>query len=195
MKQILIANLLIFFISCSKDEKNLTQDKNYQDISSKNGSSISQDKDNYYIDSSVILNNKNLPELIIELESEKLITKNDKNKIPKFISNFLKSTVDEFSIANPDEKWNASDIVIDKKIPRRKLIYFGEGKNMVLMTYNVGGIGKSTKILIFKFNKEKIEDFWSGTVLVDLKNKEEIIKYINQNINKEFGLNSNILYY
>lgn len=195
MKKILIANLLIFFISCSKDEKNLTQDTNYQDISSKNGSSISQDMDNYYIDSSVILNNKNLPELITELESEELITINDKNKIPKIILNFLKSTVDEFSIANPDEKWNARDIVIDKKIPRRKLIYFGEGKNMLLMTYNVGGIGKSTKILIFKFNKEKIEDFCSGTVLVDLKNKEEIIKYINQNINKEFGLNSNILYY
>lgn len=195
MKKILIANLLIFFISCSKDEKNLTQDTNYQDISSKNGSSISQDMDNYYIDSSVILNNKNLPELITELESEELITINDKNKIPKFILNFLKSTVDEFSIANPDEKWNARDIVIDKKIPRIKLIYFGEGKNMLLMTYNVGGIGKSTKILIFKFNKEKIEDFWSGTVLVDLKNKEEIIKYINQNINKEFGLNFNILYY
>ncbi len=176
---LLLITSIIFFVSCSQKEKKVSEEEKYE----------------YVIKPSEIFDNKNLPSLIQKLEKTELTTKNDKAKIPEIILNFLNSLSNDFSIANPNEKWNATDVIIDKDLPRRKLIYFGEGKNIALMSYYSGGIGKSTKILIFEFDNEKIIDFWSGNVLVDFDNKNEILEFLKNNTNKRWALNSNILSY
>jgi len=75
------------------------------------------------------------------------------------------------------------------------LQYFGYGKNIALLNYFKGGIGKSTQILIFEFDNEKVINFWCGSVLVDLNNKQTTLKYLKENINKEWTLNTNFLNY
>ena len=174
----IISIFLLCFFSCKKAEK----------INSKN-----KDEYDFVINSEKILANKNLPQLISKLENSELQTENETNKIDGIILEFLQAYDSPFSIANPNEKWSATDVIADKTLPRRKLLYFGKGKNIAVLNYNLGGIGMSTKILIFEFDDEKVTDFWCGSVLVDLKTKEQTIKYLKENINKEWGLNTNIL--
>ncbi|MEO6903988.1 MAG: hypothetical protein ABI315_12700 [Bacteroidia bacterium] len=79
-------------------------------------------------------------------------------------------------------------------MPKRQLIYFGLGQDLALMTYYTGGIGKSEHILIFKFKDNKILDFWCGNISTDVTNKLEILNYLKTNKDKEWGLNTNIIY-
>jgi hypothetical protein len=181
-------------------------------------SNISLVDGKFVIDTSAILNNNNLKSLISDLEKTDLDEKKTVAEIPSFIKSFLDSLTDNFSIANPDEDWQVGCVIIGKQIqkkvydkntgdtlieitfdnseplPSRQLIYLGIGKNIALMTYYTGGIGKSEHIIIIKFDDEKIVDFWCGNILTDLTNKAEILKYLKDNKDKQWGLNTNIIY-
>ena len=149
----------------------------------------------FIIKTSEILSNKNLPKLIEKLENSELKEENNVSQMPEIVSNFLDGLSENFIIANKNGQWNATDIILDKNLPNRKLLYLGNGKNISLLTYNKGGIGKSTQILIMEYDKEKMLDFWCGSVLVDLNNKDQIIKYLKENMTKKWALNTNILNY
>ncbi len=80
------------------------------------------------------------------------------------------------------------------ELPARQLIYFGLDKDIALMTYFTGGIGKSEHIIIIKFEGNKIIDFWCGVIPMDLTSKEKLLNFLKANIHKEWGLNTNIIY-
>jgi hypothetical protein len=63
------------------------------------------------------------------------------------------------------------------------------------MTYFTGGWGVSTHLLLIQFDKDKILDLWAGHCSENLNSNQDIIKYLNENRNKEWGLNSNIVYF
>jgi len=151
-------------------------------------------KDEYYtIKQSEILQNKNLPALINKLQNEDLQVKSSKEKIPSFISDYLEAFDNDFKIANPEENWTATDVTFDKNLAKRKLIYFAQGKQISLLSYYKGGIGKSICILIFENNGDNVTDFWCGHLNREMTNKDEIIDYLQKNINKNFVLNTNII--
>lgn len=181
-------------------------------------SNVSVVNGKFVIDTNAILNNNNLQSLIEELEKTDLTEKKTVAEIPSFIKSFLDSLTDNFSIANPDEDWQVGCVVMGKEIqkkvydkktgdtliqitfdnshplPSRQLIYFGLGKDIALMTYYTGGIGKSEHIIIIKFDNTTFVDFWCGNILTDVKNKAEILKYLKENKDKDWGLNTNIIY-
>lgn len=181
-------------------------------------SNVSVVNGEFVIDTNAILNNNNLQSLIDELEKTDLTEKKTIAEIPSFIISFLDSLTDNFSIANPDEDWQVGCVVMGKEIqtkvydkktgdtliqitfdnsqplPSRQLVYFGLGKDIALMTYYTGGIGKSEHILIIKFDNTNISDFWCGNILTDVKNKAETLKYLKENKDKDWGLNTNIIY-
>ncbi|MBC7410373.1 MAG: hypothetical protein H7339_18475 [Arcicella sp.] len=78
-------------------------------------------------------------------------------------------------------------------MPKRKLIYFAQGKEISLLSYYKGGIGKSICILIFENNGDNVTDFWCGHLNREMTNKDEIIDYLQKNVNKNFVLNTNII--
>jgi len=159
------------------------------DKDSKNNLIITADG-NCTIDTFAILTNKNLLPLIKELESKELLIYQTIKSIPPFINDFLKcSQGGEFTIANPGEKWQVGDVIIED-LPRRQLIFFGLSDSIALMTYYTGGIGKSEHILIFKIENKIITDFWCGDVLADLLDKAKVIKYLKKNKDKESLLKS-----
>lgn len=181
-------------------------------------SNVSVVNGKFLIDTNAILKNNNLQSLIDDLKKTDLTEKKTISEIPSFIKSFLYSLTDNFSIANPDEDWQVGCVVMGKEIqtkvydkktgdslvkisfdnsqqlPSRQLIYFGLGKDIALMTYYTGGIGKSEHILIIKFNNTSIVDFWCGNILTDVKNKSEILKYLKENKDKDWGINTNIIY-
>ena len=178
-----------------------TMDNNPADNYKSNLSSVDG---KYQIDTSAILNNNNLQQLIEDLEKTELAEKKTVAEIPSFLKTFLDSLTDGFSIANPSEDWQVGCTsltmvdekgnVINQETPKRQLIYFGLGQDLALMTYYTGGFGKSEHILIFKFKGNKILDFWCGSILTDAKNKLEILNNLKTKKDKDWGLNTNIIY-
>jgi len=189
--KIIIGAILTFFWACnsSTHTNSQTTDKGIETNSS---SSITFVDGHYQIDTATILTNNNLQSLIDNLEKSDITEKKTVSEIPLFIKSFLDNLTDTFSIVNLGENWQAG-CVIDETLPSRQLIYFGLGSNMALMTYYTGGIGTSEHILIFKFNDNKIIDFWCGNILQDITDKTEIIHYLKTNKNKDWGLNTNII--
>ncbi|WP_233701902.1 hypothetical protein [Kaistella treverensis] len=139
---------------------------------SKESKTIKEDDEKILINAKEILENKNLAGLITKLENTELTEETDINKIPKVILNFLNAILEDKPIANPHENWNPTDVILDKKLPRRKLQYFGSGKNIALMNYFKGGIGKST-ISTLNYSGRK-----SGTNVTDFLSPNRISRMI-----------------
>lgn len=158
----------------------------------------------YVIDTNAVLNNNNLISLIESIEKTDLEEKRTVAEIPVFIMSFLNTLTDSFSIADPGKDWQACCVSIamaDKEAvligdvkPKRQLIYFGMSSEVALMAYYSGGIGVTGHILIFRFKDNDILDFWCGTSLADLTTAADIVNYLEANKDKEWGLNTNIIF-
>ena len=193
--KILIGLILTAIWSCGNSERHDKALKTENRISNKTVSSISYIDGQYKIDTTTILNNKNLQPLIDLLEKSDLSEKKNVSALPTFIKSFLNNLTDSFSIANPGENWQVG-CVVDQPLPSRQLIYLGIGKDIALMTYYTGGFGKLEHVLIFKFSNDKILDFWCGNITSDnIMNKKEIVKYLKDNKDNEWGLNTNMVYF
>ncbi|MBT1711687.1 hypothetical protein KK062_25820 [Fulvivirgaceae bacterium PWU5] len=149
----------------------------------------------FSIDTATILENRNLDALIASLDAANFTSHTKFESMPGVIKTFLGS-LDEnkFLIANPGEDWQATDVVLGKRLPNRRLLYLGVGQDIALLAYYKGGIGKSERILIFRFTERCVIDFWCGGVLTNLKTKEQIVEYLKGNKNKHWGLNTNVIY-
>lgn len=209
--KILTVLFLVFITAC-----------NNKQLPKNQSSSISYENGIVIIDTNTILTNKNLEFFINDLTKQELEQKMTYQEIPNFIKVFLDSLTDNFSIANVGEVWRVGctepfeidsttkttninkktgDTIYQfkfktKEYPSRQLNYFGLGKDLALMKYYSGGIAKIEHILIFKFKNEILIDFWSGTgsIFKDNVTKEDIIKYLKENKNKDWGLNTNMIY-
>ena len=131
----------------------------------------------FQIDTNRILTNQNLDQFLSLLKTDSLRITFNKDDIPEFIKAELDCLTHNFRIANPKERYNATD-VIDKDLPGRQLIFLGLGKNLFLMQYYIGGIGKSTNLLLVKFNSEQILEIWKGFGLDDTKNIKDIPNFL-----------------
>ncbi|MBL7973752.1 MAG: hypothetical protein JNJ85_02495 [Candidatus Kapabacteria bacterium] len=148
----------------------------------------------YQLDTNIILSNLNLPPLLEKLESSEITEKRSVSYLPFNVKLFLDSlTHENFLIANPEEEWNIT-CISDENLPDRQLVFLGLGKDVILLAYLTGGIGVSEHVLIIKTENSKIVDFWSGLVSRGLNDKDKILEYLNDNIDKEYKLNSSFIY-
>jgi len=218
--KIILGLLLTTLCSCNNWEKPQNDsdfDNKQYDNFSKNISSINA---RFQIDTIAILNNENLQHLISDLEKAKLNEKNTVEEIPNFIKSFLDSLTDNFSITNPGDEWQNDCIIRFKQnevvekiydtaltdtltivsydsketLPLRQLKSFWSGRSIALMTYYTGGWGIIEHIIIIKYDNKKIIDFWCGNLRTNLGTQEEILKYLIENKDEHWGLNTNILY-
>ena len=145
------------------------------------------------VDTANILMDKNLDSFLFRLQTGSFQTFTDKQKIPEAIRYQLNClTNDTFSLANPDEEYSCC-CTSSPTLSRRKLEFFATSYDMFLITYQTGGIGVSTTILMFKLQGDKIIDLWTGYGFPEFKSKDEVIKHIKQKRTKEFGLHSNFI--
>jgi hypothetical protein len=147
----------------------------------------------YKIDTTKILSNENLNSFLSVIQTYNFKISYNKKDIPSFIKKQLDCFTNKFSIANPDEEYQATDID-DEKLPDRKLLFLAVSKDILVMTYLKGGMGESTHILFIQFQDQKIIDLWTGYGSPELKSLQQIFDYIQYNKNKEEGLNMNRIY-
>jgi hypothetical protein len=130
--------------------------------------------------------NKYLDSLVMILEKTELKESDNTADIPFFFrQRFNDLTNDNFSIANPGEEWQISDVIFDDTLPWRQLAYLGVGKNIILISYYHGGIGVSNNVIIVRHKDKKILDFWSGYVFGNIESKNEIIKALKDDYNRK----------
>ncbi len=60
----------------------------------------------------------------------------------------------EFKMANPGEKFEATDDISDPGLPNRRLIFAGVSKNRYFIHYEHGGIGYHCDVVVFDVNPE-----------------------------------------
>lgn len=164
------------------------------------------ENNHFKFDTSAILSSINLPYLIHELENTNLEEKQSVADIPIAVKSFLDSLSGNFSIANPNENWQAGctsmnkfvekkvynrrtkDTIIqwifdNKPLPKRQLIYLGFTNNITLLTYKTGGLASAEHIIIVKSKNGKIIDFWCSYLDYDLAIKNQILNSIRKNKN------------
>ncbi len=167
----LIIGLIFVSINCHRSTGHIKTEEIKEDI--------------FKLDTIALLTNKNLDYLTTEVENAELKESKSISDIPVFIFEALNNWAhDSFSIANPGEKWQVSDIVGYPYLPWRQLVYLGVGSNIMLMAYYRGGVGVSEKMVIVKYENEKIIDFWAGFTFKDPATKHEIIEVL-KNYNSE----------
>lgn len=119
----------------------------------------------FKIDSANILSNKNLRLLLLEIENQKFNRNNNMKAVPIKVKSFLDCLAGGlFHIANPNEKWQATDVVFEENLPWRQLVNLHLNSNFVVLSYYTGGVGKWGGVLIIKYKKSEILDFWCGPV-------------------------------
>jgi hypothetical protein len=69
----------------------------------------------------------------------------------------------DFSMANPGEKFEATDNILDETLPERRLLWAGRLPNYYLLHYEHGGIGLHQHVVIVSYSDPKTAKvIWSG---------------------------------
>src|SRR5690242_19040740 len=55
-----------------------------------------------------------------------------------------------FAIANPGRKYQVGDVVLDRTLPRRRLVFAGINEDKWLIHYERGGRGRGYDVVMFK---------------------------------------------
>ena len=66
--------------------------------------------------------------------------------------------------AEPGAKYQATDVIADPGLPRRRLIFGGNGKGTYFVSYEMGGRGHSYHVAVFEFVPGRISLVWRAVL-------------------------------
>ncbi len=148
MKKLLSLLIVILLISCS-DKK---VDK-HTDLSTSHKNTINQSEENW-----------------TDFDT--------KDSIPKVLSEaLLNITNGHFELADPNERYNATDVIIDS-LPRQKLSLLSRKGNDWRLTYIQGGFGKYYVYAQCRIRNDSIYDLRMAESIIILENNDSIDKYM-----------------
>lgn len=106
---------------------------------------------------------------------------NDKNKIPTQIKDFFIAKENkELNIANPDEEFNITDVVLKPNLPFRQLRLLINKNQVWRMVYIQGGIGKSYQFYEFEILGDTISKIKNGYSFENIETNDSLEYYINK---------------
>ena len=107
-----------------------------------------------------------------------LIT-NVRNLPSPVLVSFTEQGGSRFVIANPGEKFRATDVVYDATLPSKRLILAGVSGEKVFIHYEQGGIGLSHVLALFEIPlKDRIKPVWRGYCGGRAKSVEELRSWL-----------------
>ena len=84
-----------------------------------------------------------------------------------------------FALANPSEKFQVADVIIDRSLPRRRLVFAGVRGDEWFVHYEVGGIGHFYCVVVFRVDSQSRLTFvWGGTGSHGAKDLDQLRKMI-----------------
>ena len=120
-------------------------------------------------------------------EPQKTVTELEKNwtefstkdSIPKLLTLTLKKVLkNDFEIANPNEEFNRTDVIINDSIPTRQLRLLSRKNNTWRIGYIQGGFAKHYVYADCKIINDSISDFKISQTNLKLENNDSIDKYL-----------------
>jgi hypothetical protein len=100
----------------------------------------------------------------------------DVNHLPPSVLKFFQEPGGgRLLIANPGGKFNATDVINDASIPRRRLIFAGLSTDICFVHYEEGGIALVRRIRAFRITSTGVaEPLWTSSCFSSLKTIEEL---------------------
>lgn len=106
---------------------------------------------------------------------------NDKKMFPEPIKNFFTSYYGaDFVIANPNEKFNITDAVIDSKLPSQQLRLLENKNNFWRLVFVQGGIGKSYQYYEFEIKNDTISKITKGSSFENIETHDSLEYYMKK---------------
>ncbi len=103
-----------------------------------------------------------------------------KDSIPELLKETLINiNKGNFWVANPDERFNATDNLIDS-LPRQKLSLLSKKGNKWRLTYIQGGFAKYYVFTQFEIKNDSIYDLQIAESIFILENNDSIDKYLDE---------------
>lgn len=95
---------------------------------------------------------------------------------------FAKAAEEEnFFMADPGGKWEATDVIIDARLPRRRLSAVAVGAGLCLLFYEHGGIGRNNNIAVFRLGNGQAEANWHAYVPDDVVDSISLAEALRKN--------------
>jgi hypothetical protein len=93
---------------------------------------------------------------------------------------FAKITAEpSFALANPGQKFQVTDVVVDRALPRRRLIFAGVRGDEWFVHYEIGGYAHSYCVLLFKVDPhDQLQFVWGGAGFHAAKNLDQLRKMV-----------------
>lgn len=85
-------------------------------------------------------------------------------------------------IADPDEDFNATDLILNENSPSRRLIFAGKSREFCFIYYEVGGFAYHHAFIMFKVIKKSFIPVLAFSLFRRFESTELIKKYISQNL-------------
>ena len=121
------------------------------------------------------------------------ITKDVKENMQESQINVKIKEANDFKLANPNEKFNITDVTVYPDKPHQQLCFLANKKNIWRLVYIQGGIGESNKFYEFEINndtkkglnnrKNRTKNFSIKYFFSIKKRKHSIIEIIGIKIN------------
>ncbi len=179
---------ILAFLNSSKSELKVNSNKNQQPT-------ISNTWENPKIknNSSSLIN---INGLIKKIDQNDFIENTDCKAIPQFIKLLINSRIGDFVIANPNENWNSSDVIMSdwipvykknkygtltvsykqsKPYPSKQLNFFGKCGNMAILAYSQGGDYLSRILLLFEFDGTTNDNVYRAFISDEINSKGELL--------------------
>ena len=125
--------------------------------------------------------NKNIQESSTNTSEENWTEYNTRDSIPELfneaLGNFHKGN---FELANPDERFNATDMITDS-LPRQKLSLLSKSGDKWRLTYIQGGFGKYYVYAQCEIRNDSIHNFVIAESILALEDHDSIDKYLSEN--------------
>jgi hypothetical protein len=80
--------------------------------------------------------------------------------LPKSVISLFVSDFD--GLAEPGEDWQVTDLIIDAKLPFKRLIWAAKKNDIYVVHYEEGGMGYSCHILVAKLENGRAKIIWHG---------------------------------
>lgn len=86
----------------------------------------------------------------------------------------------DFLMADPNGRWEATDVIRDPELARRRLASVAISAELCLLFYERGGIGKSDNVAAFRISDNHAEPIWHAYVPRKVANSSELMKALQE---------------
>jgi hypothetical protein len=107
--------------------------------------------------------------------------------VPEAVRSAFAKAADEetFSMADPGGRWEATDVIRDASLPRRRLASVAIGSGLCLLFYEHGGIGKNDNVAVFRMADGRAEATWHAYIPHAVVNPTDLAKALQEKSYRE----------